>query len=71
MISNACIVGRSTLLRSTLLQGARVGDDSSVRACLVGKNATIGDGCDLNNVVIDHGSVVPDRTVLDGGQWPR
>lgn len=71
MISNACTVGRSTLHRSTLLQGARVGDDSSVRACLVGKNATIGDGCDLNNVVIDHGSVVPDRTVLDGGQWPR
>ena len=71
MISRSCTLGKSTLLRSTLLEGASVGDGATLRACLVGRDSNIGDGCELNNVVVDHGSSVPDNTVLDGGQWPR
>ena len=71
MISRACTIGRSTLLRSTLLEGASVGNGATLRACLLGQGSTVGDGCDLHNVVIDHGSTVPENTVLDGGQWPR
>ena len=71
MISEACTIGRSTLLRSTLLEGASVGDGATLRGCLLGRGSTVGDGCDLHNVVIDHGSTVPENTVLDGGQWPR
>jgi len=71
MISEASTIGRSTLLRSTLLEGASVGDGATLRGCLLGRGSTVGDGCDLHNVVIDHGSTVPENTVLDGGQWPR
>lgn len=71
MVSNHCVVGRSHLRSTTLLEGATVADQCTLHSCLVGKGATIGNRCRLEGVVIDHGAVVPDNTVQSGGQWPN
>ena len=71
MVGAGCRIGSSSLASSTLLEGARVGDDASLSSCLVGQRASVEDGCILKGVVVDHDAVVPAGTVLEGGQWPR
>ena len=70
MVGSGCRIGSSSLASSTLLEGARVGDDASLSSCLVGQRASVEDGCILKGVVVDHDAVVPAGTVLEGGQWP-
>lgn len=55
---------------STLLRGVRVGANSHLKNCLVGRNASIGSNVSLDGVVVDHECTVPDDTVQVGGQWP-
>jgi len=38
---------------------------------LLGRMAAIGEGCTLQDVMVDHESVVPPFTKLSGGSWPR
>ena len=71
MVSNHCVIGRSHLTSTTLLEGATVGDGCTLISCLVGQGATIGHDCRLEGVVVDHGAVVPNNTVQNGGQWPK
>ena len=54
-----------------------IGNDSNLSKntkifgpCIIGKNCTIGENCTLDNVVVDHDSIVPDNTVLSKTQWP-
>ncbi len=70
MVAKSCIVGESSVSMSTLLEGARIGNQARLSSCLIGTNAVIGDGCELEDVIIDHGSEVPAGTVQSGGCWP-
>ena len=70
MVSNGCTIGASHVAMSTLLKGARIGEDADLRSCLVGEGAVIGDRCPLSGVVVDHGANVPPGTVQEGGAWP-
>ncbi len=71
MISKSCHLGTGRIHQSSLLSGVHLGDDCTLDACLIGKDTRIGANCTLRGVVVDHGSVIPSGTVLDGGQWPR
>lgn len=70
MVAKSCIVGDSSVSMSTLLEGARIGNQARLSSCLIGTNAVIGDGCELEDVIIDHGSEVPAGTAQSGGCWP-
>ncbi len=70
MISDGCRVGQSEIAMTTLLEGAHVGDRARLIASLIGQDANIGNGCQLEGVVVDHGAVVPEGTVQSGGSWP-
>jgi NDP-sugar pyrophosphorylase family protein len=70
MISDDCQIGQSTVSMSTLLKGAHVGNNARVLSSLIGQGARIGNGCHLEDVVVDHEAVVPDGTVQNGGSWP-
>ena len=37
---------------------------------MIGHNAEIGEGCNLQNVVVDHGAIVPAGHVQNGGMFP-
>ena len=63
-------VQNSKIHRSTLLSGTSVGNDSTIESCLVGRDVKIGSNVNLIDVVVDHGSQVPDGTSLSNGQWP-
>ena len=70
MISKSCVLGNGQISQSSLLSGVTLGDQCNLDSCLVGKDVHIGANCTLNGVVIDHGSKIPEGTVLSGGQWP-
>ncbi|MBT6528226.1 MAG: NTP transferase domain-containing protein [Euryarchaeota archaeon] len=71
MIDSNVVVSNSTVHRSTLLSGAIVGQNSVVESCLVGRDVLIGSNVELRNMVIDHGSIIPDGTSMTDGQWPQ
>ncbi len=71
MIETGVEFTNSTIHRSTLLKGTSVGLHSVLRECLIGSQVKIGEGSHLENVVVDHGSIIPQDTHLVGGQWPR
>ena len=71
MVSQACSIGSSEIRSSTLLAGAKVGDACTLAGCLLGRGATVGEGCVLQDVMVDHDSAVPPFTKLTGGSWPR
>ncbi|HJM55518.1 MAG TPA: sugar phosphate nucleotidyltransferase [Poseidonia sp.] len=70
MISKSCVLGNGQISQSSLLSDVHLGDYCHLDACLVGKGAQIGANCKLTGVVIDHGSIIPEGTVQNGGQWP-
>lgn len=70
VISKLCHLGTGRIHQSSLLTGVHLGDDCTLDACLIGKDARIGANCTLTGVVVDHGSIIPSGTVLNGGQWP-
>jgi mannose-1-phosphate guanylyltransferase len=64
-------VSNSQIHRSTLLKGTVVGKDSVIESSLIGEHVSIGSNVHLQDVVVDHGSVLPNKTTQVGGQWPR
>ena len=70
MIQTDVDVLNSKIHRSTLLSGTSVGNDSIIESCLVGRDVKIGSNVNLVDVVVDHGSLVPDGTNFSNGQWP-
>lgn len=71
MIETNVIVSNSRIHRSTLLKGTVVGENSVIDSSLIGSQVTIGTDVQIQEVVVDHGSVIPNGTTLVGGQWPR
>ena len=71
MIEQNVRLDACTIERTTLLSGATVGPQAYLKNSLVGRNAKIGSGVELDGVVVDHDSTVPAGTKQTGGQWPN
>ncbi len=48
-----------------------VGEGSSIIGCLIGHNAQIGEYCNLENVVVGHGAIIPSDHIQNGGTFPQ
>ena len=70
MLSTGASITSAHLSKCSLLNNVQVGNNSKLNETLVGRNSTIGKNCTLDNVVVDHNSIVPDNTVLSDAQWP-
>ena len=70
MLSTGAAIMSAQLSKCSLLSNVQVGTNSKLNETLVGRNSTIGKNCTLDNVVVDHDSIVPDNTVLSDAQWP-
>ena len=70
MLSTGTLVESARITKCSLLNDAIIGKNSVLNETLVGRNATIGANCSLDNVVVDHDSIVPDNTHLYDTQWP-
>ena len=70
MLSTGAAIMSAQLFKCSLLSNVQVGTNSKLNETLVGRNSTIGKNCTLDNVVVDHDSIVPDNTVLSDAQWP-
>ena len=64
-IKFSCIIASSALLNSVSVESG-----VSISGCMIGKNAQIGEGCNLQNVVVDHGAIVPSGHAQNGGVFP-
>lgn len=71
MIETDVKFSNSKIHRSTLLKGSSVGENSVIKECLVGNQVVIGKDVHLENVVVGHGSIIPEGSHVVGGQWPR
>ena len=60
----------SEIISTTLLSGAKVSSRTKLKNCLIGENAVILEGAELDGVVVDHGAQVPANHFQVGGQWP-
>ena len=70
MLSTGASITSARLSKCSLLNDVQVGSNSKLNETLIGRNSTIGKNCTLDNVVVDHNSIVPDNTVLSNAQWP-
>ena len=70
MLSTGTSIESAQLSKCSLLDNVKIGAQSKLNETLVGRNTTIGKNCSLDNVVVDHGSNVPDNTILSDAQWP-
>ena len=70
MLAKKTRIDDAILSRCSLLEGVLIKEKSILRNTMVGRDTVIGKNCHLNNVVVDHDSVIPDGTVLDDTQWP-
>ena len=70
MLSTGTNLDSANLSKCSLLENVNIGAQSTLNETLVGRNTTIGKNCLLDNVVIDHGSIIPDNTILSDAQWP-
>ena len=70
MLSTGTNLDSANLSKCSLLENVNIGAQSTLNETLVGRNTTIGKNCSLDNVVIDHGSIIPDNTILSDAQWP-
>jgi len=71
MLSSGASIQSARLSKCSLLNDVKVGEHSILTETLVGRNTLIGSNCSLDNVVVDHGSIIPDNTVLSNTQWPN
>ncbi len=70
-ISNNCILEKSTIVNSCILNNVIIKGGSSLRNTLVGENAIIGENCDLENVIVDYNAIVPDGWKQSDGRYPN
>jgi len=72
MFSSGIEVSRDSVIsQTTLLEGSKVGSGARLERCMIGKNAQVGAGCHLKDVLVDHGAIVPEGSILAGGTFPQ
>tara|TARA_E500000081_G_scaffold139217_1_gene155250 strand:- start:813 stop:1826 length:1014 start_codon:yes stop_codon:yes gene_type:complete len=70
-VDSSCQIGDScTIVSSALLNSVSVETGVSISGCMIGRNVQIGEGSNLQNVVVDHRSIVPAGHVQNGGVFP-
>ena len=60
----------STIVSSALLSNVTVESRCKISGCMIGHNTHIGENSVLENVVIDHGAIVPSGHAQNGGVFP-
>ena len=70
-IDSNCNIGAScSIVSSSLLNSVTVDSGSKVTGCMIGHNVHIGENCNLEDVVVDHGAIVPAGHAQNGGVFP-
>ena len=70
-IESGCQVGElATVASSALLSDVILESGAEVSGCMIGFGTRIGENAHLQNVVVDHGVVVPSNHVQNGGTFP-
>ena len=70
MIEENIEIKKSNIDNSTILSGSRISENVIIESSLIGKNVIIGSNCQITDVIVDHDSIIPPGTILNGGQWP-
>ncbi len=70
MIEDNIEIKKSKIDNSTILSGSRISQNVIIESSLIGRNVSIGPNCKITDVIVDHDSIIPKDTILDGGQWP-
>ena len=60
----------STVVSSALLSNVNVESGCQISGCMIGHNAHIGENSILENVMVDHGAIVPRGHAQNGGVFP-
>ena len=68
--SGGQVAGGSTVVSSALLPNVIVESGCQISGCMIGHNAHIGANSILEDVVVDHGAVVPRGHAQNGGVFP-
>ena len=68
--SGGQVASGSTVVSSALLSNVNVESDCRISGCMVGHNAHIGKNSILEDVVVDHGAIVPSGHAQNGGVFP-
>ena len=68
--SGGQVASGSSVVSSALLSNVNVESGCQISGCMVGHNAHIGENSVLEDVVIDHGAIVPGGHVQNGGVFP-
>mgnify|MGYP003322411500 FL=1 len=68
--SGSNIAPGSTVVSSALLSNVTVESGCQISGCMVGHNAHIGENSILEDVVVDHGAIVPSGHAQNGGVFP-
>ena len=56
----------SEIIDSIIMEGARIGDNCSLRGTIIGENTVIGDNCELVDCVIGDDVHLTAGTILSG-----
>ena len=68
--SGSQVAHGSTIVSSALLSNVTVESGCQISGCMVGHNAHIGENSILEDVVVDHGAIVPSGHAQNGGVFP-
>ena len=68
--SGGQVAGGSTVVSSALLLNVIVESGCQISGCMIGHNAHIGANSILEDVVVDHGAIVPSGHAQNGGVFP-
>ena len=59
--------GKGVEIKDTyIMDGAKIGSNSSISGCLIGKGAEIGEGVNLTNAIVDFGVVILSNEIEEG-----
>ena len=70
MDSGSQVAEGTTIVSSALLTDVTVASGCKISGCMIGHNASIGANSILDDVVVDHGAIVPSGYVQNGGVFP-
>ena len=64
-----CEINKSLISNSCVLSNSLIDSDCILKNTLVGENVKIGKGCNLENVIVDFNSIIPDGWKQTGGMY--